>query len=717
MKKSTVKFGVLAVVASLTTALYSPQALATGVEATSAPVVQKTDLQLAQMKGAIVGYPGTTDLKAEKYVTRAELVAMINKALSLPDVKVKKSSFHDLAQWQSQIVENAVAAGLVSGVGNGAFEPNREVTRQEMAVIIGASMNGGKVPTVNQNVLNYFKDSDAIASWAKPFVAYSTIAGIFEPNADGNFDANKKMTRGEAAKALKYVLFDVLDILTTNDIHGNIEVQFDKNKNQNQGGMETIGGIVNDFRAVNPKGTIVVDGGDAWQGTLISNLFNGESVIESMEEIKYDAMAIGNHEFDFGRDVLINNIKKSSVPIISANVIEDSTGKLVDWTKPYVILDKGGVKVGVIGFSTPQTSTTTKSTNIEGLSFPDPAPIAKKLSEELKAQGVDVVIVTSHLPGEQEKATKEIMGELVDLANGTGKGYLDAIVGGHSHQRVAGHVNGIPVVEASQWTWALGHIQLFVDKDNKGIVSSNAGLLETYTNLTTGDAAVKQIVKGYKDQVAVKEAEVQGIAATALSRKSYRMAKNGNQDRDGVTALGMSITDSMRKSSNSDIAFTNAGGVRADVDAGEMTYGEMFAVLPFGNVNMTGTMTSEQVKRAVDVIDKYSKLIALQWSGINVEWDGTRPAGDMVTKITLTDGTPIYVDGKYNTDRTFKVTTNDFMATGTGDGYLVFGEVKDWQLGDVMLDGWVNMVKELHTQGKQVSVTPDGRDIRTDLDK
>jgi 2',3'-cyclic-nucleotide 2'-phosphodiesterase/3'-nucleotidase/5'-nucleotidase len=709
-----VKFGALAVAASLVTTLYSPHVLATEAAA-NASAAHKTDLELAQMKGAIVGYPGTTDLKADKYVTRAELIAMINKALKLPNVQVKKASFQDLAQWQTQIVENAVAAGIISGAGGGKFEPNREVTRQEMAVIIGAAMNGGKVPNVNQNVLNYFKDQSAIASWARPFVAQTTIAGVFKPNADGNFEPNAKMTRGEAASALKYLLFDVLDILSTNDIHGKIEVGFDKRVNQNQGGMETIGGIVNDFRSVNPDGTIVVDGGDAWQGTLISNLFNGESVIDTMEEIQYDAMAIGNHEFDFGRDVLIENIKKSEVPIISANIIDNATGKLVDWTKPYVIVEKGGLKVGIIGFSTPQTLTTTKSTNIEGLSFPEPAPIAKELAAELKAQGCDVIVVTSHLPGEQKAETNQIMGELVDLANGTGNGYIDAIVGGHSHQRVAGIVNGIPVVEASQWTWALGHIQLFVDKDTKKVVSSNAGLLETYTNLTTADAEVQDIVKSYKEQVAVKEAEVQGVAETALSRNSFRYSINGGKDRDGLSPLGMLITDAMREAEGSDIAFTNAGGIRADVDAGDITYGEMFAVLPFGNTNVTGTMTAEQIKRAIDVPDKYTGLLAIQFSGVKVEWDATRPAGDMVTKIELLDGTPIYVNGQYNTDRTFKVTTNDFMATGKGDGYTVFGEVTDWKLGNVMLDAWVAKVKKLHAEGKRVTAENDGRDVRLDL--
>ncbi|HEU4964018.1 MAG TPA: S-layer homology domain-containing protein, partial [Bacilli bacterium] len=496
MKRKGTKFGALAVAASLVTSLYGSQAFAADNTAknTAVDVVMKSDIALAQEKGAIVGYPNDTSLHADKLVTRAELVTMIDRAANLQDVKVKQAYFSDLVGWEAQAVNNAAAIGLIKGDGHGHFQPNRNVTREELAVIVVGALTGGEAPVANEKVLNYFQDADKISDWARPYVAYAAIAGLFGPTASGEFNPQAPVTRSEAATALKPVLFDVIDVLSTNDIHGNIEVGFDKRVNKDEGGMETIGGIVNDFRQVNSDGVIVVDGGDEWQGTLISNTVNGESVIKTMDEIQYDAGAIGNHEFDFGRDVLIDNIEKATFPIMGANIIDDATGERVEWAKPYTIVERDGLKIGIIGFATPETATTTKYDNIKGLTFADPVPLAKELSAELREQGCDIVIVTSHLPGEQEAETDKIMGALTELANGTGNGTLDAIIGGHSHMRVAGIVNGIPVVEASQWTWALGHIQLFVDKDTQKVVSSNAELLDTYTDLTSANTEVRDIV-------------------------------------------------------------------------------------------------------------------------------------------------------------------------------------------------------------------------------
>jgi 2',3'-cyclic-nucleotide 2'-phosphodiesterase (5'-nucleotidase family) len=721
MQRKTSKFATLAVVASLFTALSSTQAVAadttttTQTKGASHPI--QSDIELAHAHGAITGY-GDGSLHPSDYVTRGQLVSMIDRAAKLNKATMKKAPFSDLRSWEAQSVANAVAANIVHGNNNGTFDGNRNVTKQELAVLIGLAANNGKAPTSNTNVLNYFKDSSAIADWAKPYVAYATLEGIFTPQLDGNFSPNAPVTREEAAKALKPVLFETIDILSTNDIHGHIEVGTDKKRNnQAQGGMETIAGIVNDYRAINTAHTVVVDGGDAWQGTLISNMVNGESVIKTMDQIQYDAGAIGNHEFDFGLDTLKSNIQAAKFPILGANIIQDSTGNRVDWAQPYTIVQKGDLKIGIIGFATPDTKTTTKSSNIEGLTFADPLPYAQQLSQELRDKGCDIIVVTSHLPGEQPAASQQIMSELADLANGAGNGTLDAIIGGHSHMRVSGIVNGIPVVEAQDWTLAVGHIQLYVDKTTHKVVSSNSGLLETYTNLTTGDAAVRGIVSDYHNQVAEKEKAVIAQAGTALNRVPFRSAIDGGVERDGVTPLGNLITDAMRANEKSDIAFTNIGGVRDDIAAGPMTYGDMFSVLPFGNVDVTGTMTAEQVKTALEVLDKYSHLPAVQFSGLKVEWDNTRPEGDKYTKITLTDGTPVYVDGKFNDDRTFQVTTNDFLSTGKGDGFTVFGEVKDWKLGDVLLDAWINHTKELTQDGSALTATDDGRDVRLDLQK
>lgn len=716
MKKTLqTRLTALALVTVLTSSFTGSIAFAeTAVPASS--TTMKSDMRLAIDNGAVEGY-GDTDYRGANPVTRAEVATMINRAAKLKSADPASVTFTDLANWQKQAVANAVAAKLISGFADGMFHPDAVVTRQELAELIVKVATGDQLPSVNENVLNYFKDSDSIAKEYRPYVAYAVISGIFSPTLDGNFNPTAAVTRDEVAKALKPILFKVVDILTTNDIHGKIEVGFDKKRNQGQGGIETLGGIVTDFRTVNPEGTVVVDGGDAWQGTLISNTTNGQSVMDTMAQVKYDAAAIGNHEFDFGRDVLINNIKNAKFPILGANIIDTKTGKRVDWTQPYVIVEKDGLKIGIIGFATPQTTSTTKSTNIEGLSFVDPVPLAKELSAELRAKGVDIIMVTSHLPGEQNQKSAEIISELADLAKGTGNGTLDAIVGGHSHMRVSGIVNGIPVVEAQSWLYAVGHIQLFVDKTTKQVVSSNASLLETYTNLTTADAEIHQTVEDYKAKISEKSGEVEVVVAEPLGRKSFRFDTNGGVDRDGASQLGNSITDAMRAAEKSDIAFTNIGGIRADVDKGELTYGEMFEVFPFGNYNVTGTMTAEQIKKALEVTDKYTNLPAIQFSGLKVEWDSTKPLGEKYSKITLVDGTPIYVDGKFNTDRTFKVTTNDFMATGSGDGFTVFGEVKDWKDGAIMLDAWVNYANSLKAAGKELSVQDDGRDVRLDLKK
>ncbi|WP_426451407.1 5'-nucleotidase C-terminal domain-containing protein [Paenibacillus sp. S-38] len=691
----------------------SPLPAAHAAESTEAAAVLQSDMKLAFDKGIVEGYPGTSDLAGSRTVTRAELVTMITRAAKLVPADSAQLPFSDLEAWQRSAVLSAAAAGIVTG--SGEFKPNAPVTREELAVMIGRAMNKGKAPEVHTEVLNYFTDGASISESARPFVAYGVIAGLFEPKLDGSFEPQANVTRDETVKALKPLAFQLIDILTTNDIHGHIEVGFDTKRKQAQGGIETLGGIVNDFRSVNPEGTVVVDGGDAWQGTLISNTTNGQSVMDSMAEVDYDAAAIGNHEFDFGRDVLIENIKKAEFPILGANIIDDKTGKRVEWAQPYAIVEKDGLKIGIIGLATPQTKTTTKSTNIEGLTFADPVPYAKELAAELRAQGADLVIVTSHLPGEQDAKSQEIMGELVDLANGTGTSALDAIVGGHSHRRVAGLVNGIPVVEAQSWLYAVGHIQLFVDRDTKKVVSSNVNLLETYTNLTTADEEVKKTVADYQAKIAEKTGEKIAAAAEKWTTQSFRYAVNGSQVRDGVTPIGNSVTDAMRWSEKSDIAFTNIGGLRAEIDAGDVTYGKLFEVLPFGNYNRTGTMTAKQIKALLEVTDKYSQLPAIQFSGLKVEWDNTKPAGEKYTKITLLDGTPVFVDGKYNEGHTFSVTTNDFMATGQGDGFTAFGEVTDWKDGKIMLDAWVEYLKEQGASGKAITLPHDDREVRLDL--
>ncbi|MGO4275406.1 S-layer homology domain-containing protein, partial [Paenibacillus sp. TAF58] len=180
MKKTlTTRLTALALVTLITSSFVSSLALAE-TAAPSSSVLMKSDMRLAVDNGAVEGY-GDTDYRGANAATRAEVVTMINRAAKLKSADLGSFTFTDLANWQKQAVANAVAAKLISGFADGTFHPNAPVTRQELAELIVKVVTGGQLPKVNENVLNYFKDSSSIAKESRPYVAYAVISGIFTP--------------------------------------------------------------------------------------------------------------------------------------------------------------------------------------------------------------------------------------------------------------------------------------------------------------------------------------------------------------------------------------------------------------------------------------------------------------------------------------------------------------------------------------------------------
>ncbi|WP_180968197.1 5'-nucleotidase C-terminal domain-containing protein [Cytobacillus massiliigabonensis] len=664
---------------------------------TNFDAIKLSPMELMKDQGIIKGYPNG-DLGADQPLKRMHLLWMLENAGELGS-KEANITFKDVPKGYKSTVAKAVHAKIVTGDNKDKFGPNVIITKQEFAKMFTLSQTEGKVPDVDLSVLKNFTDADKMSDEMKPFIAYSILKGAFDFEHGVDFNPNAPMTRGEAAKAFKPVVFDVIDFLTTNDIHGNIEF----NEKYQNGGMAIIGGLVNGFRDVNPDGTVVVDGGDIFQGTLISNSTEGASTFETLNEIKYDAAAIGNHEFDFGIPVLKDRIEQAEFPVLGANIYDEATNKRVDWAEPYTIVEKGGYKIGIIGFATPQTPSTTLATHIKGLSFPTPAPIAKELAAEMKAKGADFVIVTSHLPGEVAKESDAIIGELADLAKDA-DGSLDAIVGGHSHKRVAGHVNNIPVVEAQSYTAAMGHIQLFIDRKTGEVYSSESEILETKLGLTKEDQAVADIVKKHQDRVNEIKSEIVSITEGELTRDL-------SEGKFGVSQLGNMISDAMLERAKAQVAFQNAGGIRTNIDSGEITYGEVFAVLPFDNYNVVADMTAQQIKEILEgPAEDGWNFLSIQFGGLKVKFDETKPLGERIVDIELTDGTPLYKEGKF-AEGTFKVVTNNFLSTGEGDDYFTFGEVEWTDEPDFQRELFADYLREMKKAGKTINATEimDGR--------
>lgn len=211
-----------------------------------------------------------------------------------------------------------------------------------------------------------------------------------------------------------------LAILHTNDTHSRIEPMPTSDKyNPNTGGVERRVAFINDVRSAN-KNVLLFDSGDFLQGTPYFNLFKGEVEIESMNLMKYDAVTLGNHEFDYGLDVLSDIVRKASFPVISSNY-DFSNTSLKGLIKPYIIIKKGGMRIGVMGINI-QPRGLIASANYEGMKFLSPVKTANSIAQRLKEkEKCDIVICLSHLGYQND----------LELAKDTK--YIDVILGGHSH--------------------------------------------------------------------------------------------------------------------------------------------------------------------------------------------------------------------------------------------------------------------------------------------
>src|SRR5438105_12734711 len=243
-----------------------------------------------------------------------------------------------------------------------------------------------------------------------------------------------------------------LTIVAINDTHGAIlEVAAPRwiasSTGSEIGGADWFGGYLEAIRADakdHGGAVIVLDAGDAFQGTLISNRFQGRSVTDVYNALGVTAAAIGNHEFDFGIPVLKERIAQAKYPILAANIFLKGTKTRPDWIRPSAIVDQGGIRIGIIGLATKETPLTTNPVNIEDLDFADGGPVAAAEADALRAAGATVVLITAHAgpypPGNEIQRIAEAV-----------KGKVDAIVSGHHHQSMGPPpyiVANIPIVQS-----------------------------------------------------------------------------------------------------------------------------------------------------------------------------------------------------------------------------------------------------------------------------
>ena len=474
-----------------------------------------------------------------------------------------------------------------------------------------------------------------------------------------------------------------VQILSTNDFHGRLNPQTVGGRPV--GGAAWLSAYLERAEAKNLRGTLLVDGGDMVGATPFeSSAFEDRPTIDVANAIGYDDVTFGNHEFDAGTDRLARQLGWAAFPYWSANVIDLSTGKPFLHPAPYEIFARRGVKIGVINLTTEATPRIVNPAGIEGLGFASTVKTTNLAVSELQKKNVHTIVVVGHLGTDQCLPTPKpgcdgntLVTDPNNVANNEAAKLareidddVDVIVAGHTHQGVNTVIDGKRVVEAYSYGTAYADVDMKVSAATGDVVSSSANVARTWhdkpngTPAITPDPEVQGIVDRANAAAAPIKNQVVGHTDMDLTR-----AQTPSDPPGGESNLGDVAADAMNWRADQlegavDFAFINAGGIRADIPTGDVTYGEVVEAFPFQNVLTTTTLTGAQVESVLEQ-GASGQFGMVQVSGLRFTYDPTLPVGSRVTSVTVAADQPL------DPNATYRVVTNDFMLNG-GDNYTTF---------------------------------------------
>jgi 5'-nucleotidase len=450
-----------------------------------------------------------------------------------------------------------------------------------------------------------------------------------------------------------------LTVLHTNDVHSHHAADTYGN-----GGEALAASVIHQVRA-SAKNTILLSAGDTSVGTLFYVLHQGLDSAELMNALQYDAMTLGNHEFDKGDDTLAAFIGALKFPVVAANVDFEKSPALAGKTQPYTILERSGEKIGVIGLVNPETPTMSRP----GSDLVFDSDLKKAVETNVAAltqAGVNKIIVLSHLgyPADLELA-KSVSG-------------VDIIVGGHTHTLLANYdtrAEGeypaevenpdgktVLVVQAGENLEYVGELDVVFDADGELVDWSGDTIY--LSHFITPDADIA-------DMVTRLYAPVAELTQKVIGKSSIFLEGDRTVCRAEECNLGNLITDAMRAETGAQVALENGGGIRASIEPGDVTLGDVLTVLPFGNLTSTLKLSGKDLQAALE--NGVSQVETgggrfPQVSGLRFTADLSKPAGSRILSVEV-------LDEKGNSQpldpaAIYTVATNDYMRSG-GDGYTM----------------------------------------------
>jgi 2',3'-cyclic-nucleotide 2'-phosphodiesterase (5'-nucleotidase family) len=501
-----------------------------------------------------------------------------------------------------------------------------------------------------------------------------------------------------------------ITIIGTNDLHGAIER------------LPLFGGYlanVREKRAADGGGVVLLDAGDMFQGTLESNLSEGADVVRAYNVLGYTATAVGNHEFDFGptgpavtaasieedaRGALKARASEAKFPFLVANINDKQSNTRIKWPNmpASTMVEVSGVKIGVIGASTESTPYTTMPANFLGLEI---APTAAAIAEEakqLRDKGAQLIIVTAHIgsacknldkPNDTSSCNRDE--ELFKVIGDLPKGIVDVFIAGHTHAAIAHRINDVAVIESYSSGRAFGRVDLRIAPDGhvtsskihkpQALCTNDEGAAtpvpaadckpsEYEGKPVVANAAVQAIVDEALKKAGARRSEKLGITIAATITKSYgQESAEGNLFTDLMLAARPEVQ----------VALTNGGGLRADIPAGALTYGQIFEAMPFDNRFAIVELKGSHLRKLVSGNLQHGGAI-LSWGGLTARG---RCSGNKLELEIKVGGKPL------DETKAYKLATSDFLASGGDSGTigrlkLPEGSVKmtDVIIRDAMVD-------------------------------
>ncbi|MEC1525870.1 bifunctional 2',3'-cyclic-nucleotide 2'-phosphodiesterase/3'-nucleotidase [Neobacillus niacini] len=512
---------------------------------------------------------------------------------------------------------------------------------------------------------------------------------------------------GDSTTKPGYKLFELdqnihVQLLGINDLHGQLDYSAKVN-GQPAGGIAYLSGYLKDRELQNNAQTIMLHAGDAVGASRpVSALLQDEPTIHFLNEIGFDLGTVGNHEFDEGVKEMKRLIEGGShpataakygefegadFPYVVANVVDEKTNQLI--LPPYSVKEVDGVKIGFIGVITTETPSIVTASGVAGVKFTDEVEAINKYAKVLKDQGIKSIVVLAHNPGTSATDGTKPTGEVVEFANQVDD-EIDVIFGAHDHKYLNSTVDGKLLVQSYSYGTAFSDIDLTINPETGDITGKSAEIVTTFQTPEFLDEGVKAELDAYMADIAPTINEEVGVAAVEITRTA---------NEAGESALGNLIADSMRDATKADFAFMNSGGIRDNLNQGPITWGELFAIQPFGNDVVTMKVTGEQIRTLLNQQFSADRNRIMAVSGLKYTWSVEKPLGEKVLDIFLPNGKKIDPNAVYT------IAVNNFMSDG-GDGYTILKQGKDRKVWLTDLDTLVNYVK---AQTKPISAAIEGR--------